>query len=374
MPRVDLLPSAIVAEDVERICDRISDALGLLSGRRLLISGGAGFLGYYLISTIVAWNRRAADGEAVELTVWDNFARGVPPWLEAVSSERHVTVEERDITRPIPDTVDLDYVVHAAGIASPTFYRRFPIETIDANVTGLRVLLDHCRAGAERGREIAGLLFFSSSEIYGDPTPDAIPTAEAYRGNVSCTGPRACYDESKRFGETLCVNFARSHGVPVTIVRPFNNYGPGLRIDDERVIPDFARDILGGRDLVLLSDGSPTRTFCYVADAVCGYYAALTGGHRGEAYNIGVPEPEISIADLAERMAEIGRELFSYDGRVVLRESTDPEYLTDNPSRRCPDIAKARRELGYAPEVPLDEGLRRSLVWYADTYGPGAAR
>jgi UDP-glucuronate decarboxylase len=375
MTRADLLPSAIVTEDVERICDRISDALGEMSGSRLLISGGAGFLGYYLVSTVVAWNRNVPDREAVELTVWDNFARGVPPWLEAARAERHVTVEERDVTRPIPaDTVELDYVVHAAGIASPTFYRRFPIETIDANVTGLRVLLDHCRARAERGREVTGVLFFSSSEIYGDPASDAIPTAEDYRGNVSCTGPRACYDESKRFGETLCVNFARSHGVPVTIVRPFNNYGPGLAIHDERVIPDFARDILDRRDLVLLSDGSPTRTFCYVADAVCGYYAALTRGRRGEAYNIGVPEPEISIADLAERMAEIGRDLFSYEGRVVRQESADPDYLTDNPSRRCPDIAKARRELGYTPEVPLDEGLRRSLIWYSDAYGSGTGR
>ena len=125
---------------------------------------------------------------------------------------------------------------------------------------------------------------------------------------------------------------------------------------------------------MLLSDGSPTRTFCYVADAVCGYYAALTRGRRGEAYNVGVPEPEISIADLAERMAELGRDLFSYEGRVVRRESVDPEYLTDNPSRRCPDIAKARSELDYTPEIPLDEGLRRSLVWYSDVYGSGTRR
>jgi nucleoside-diphosphate-sugar epimerase len=365
MTYAPLVSSQVVAEDLERMCERISDSLGALSGRRLLLSGGAGFLGYYLVSTIVAWNRRSASGDAVELTVWDNFARGVPPWLEAAGAEPHVTVEERDVTQPLGEDLDADYVIHAAGIASPTFYRRFPIETIDANVVGLRQLLDHARARAE----LQGILFFSSSEIYGDPAPEAIPTPEDYRGNVSCTGPRACYDESKRFGETLCVNFAQAHGVPVTMVRPFNNYGPGLRIDDERVIPDFARDILDGRDVVLLSDGSPTRTFCYVADAVCGYYSALVRGRRGEAYNVGVPEPEISIAALGERMVELGRELFSYDGRLVRGESTDAEYLTDNPSRRCPDIRKAQRDLGYAPEVTLDEGLRRSLVWYSDVYG-----
>lgn len=367
MTRAPLVSSQVVAEDLERMCERIADSLEALSGRRLLLSGGAGFLGYYLVSTIVAWNRRSASGDAVELTVWDNFVRGVPLWLEAAGAEPHVTVEERDVTQPIVDDVAVDYVIHAAGIASPTFYRRFPIETIDANVVGLRRLLDHAR---DRG-DLQGILFFSSSEIYGDPAPEAIPTPEDYRGNVSCTGPRACYDESKRFGETLCVNFAQAHGVPVTMVRPFNNYGPGLRIDDERVIPDFARDILDGRDVVLLSDGSPTRTFCYVADAVCGYYAALVRGRRGEAYNIGVPEPEISIAALGERMVELGRELFSYEGRLVRGESSDAEYLTDNPSRRCPDIRKAQRDLGYAPEVSLDEGLRRSLVWYSDVYGEG---
>ena len=349
----------IVHGDVDRICDRISNVLAALGGRKLLISGGAGFLGYELVSTVVAWNRRVTQREAIELTVWDTFVRRMPPWLETLAAEPHLTVEERDVSRPIADEIELDYVVHAAGIGSPTFYRRFPIETIDANVAGLRVLLDHCR-----DREVGGVLFLSSSEIYGDPDADVIPTPEDYRGNVSCTGPRACYDESKRFGETLCVNFARSHRVPVTIVRPFNNYGPGLPIDDRRVVADFARDIVQGRDVVLLSDGSPTRTFCYVADAVCGYYAALVNGRRGEPYNIGAEKPEVSVHDLAERMVAIGRGVLGYEGRVVRRESDDPDYLVDNPSRRRPDIAKARRELSYAPEVSLDEGLRRTLIWY----------
>ena len=143
---------------------------------------------------------------------------------------------------------------------------------MDANINGLRTLLDYARQRLEAGLEMKGFLFYSSSEIYGDPAPDAIPTPETYRGYVSCTGPRACYDESKRYGETLCVNFAQQHGIPVTAVRPFNNYGPGMKITDGRVIADFFRDALAGRDLVMLSDGSPTRTFCYVSDAITGYY------------------------------------------------------------------------------------------------------
>ncbi|MGE4055225.1 MAG: NAD-dependent epimerase/dehydratase family protein, partial [Vicinamibacterales bacterium] len=149
-------------------------------------------------------------------------------------------------------------------------------------------------------------------------------------------------------------------------VRPFNNYGPGLKISDRRVIPDFARDILAGRDLVLHSDGAPTRTFCYVADAIVGYYKALGRGRPGEAYNIGTERPEVSIWQLAERMAAVGRELFGYPGTIARRASADPQYLTDNPQRRCPDIAKARRELAFTPEIDLTEGLRHTLLWYAD--------
>jgi nucleoside-diphosphate-sugar epimerase len=360
---VSALPSAetIVAEDVAAICETCSDIFSELGGGRLLVSGGAGFLGYYLSHAIVGWNRNADANRRVALTVWDNLARGVPPWLQRLKAEPGVKLEERDVTSPIPeDEEGFDYVIHAAGIASPTFYRQYPIETMDANVTGLRLLLDHCR-----GRGVKGFLFFSSSEIYGDPVPEAIPTGEDYRGNVSCTGPRACYDESKRFGETLCVSFARAYELPVTMVRPFNNYGPGLRLDDRRVIPDFARDVFAGRDLVMLSDGSPTRTFCYVRDAVCGYYAALVRGRRGEAYNIGTETPEVSMAELAERIAETARDLFDYQGSVVRKTSKDADYLVDNPTRRAPRIEKAASELGYSPAVTLDEGLRRSLLWYA---------
>jgi nucleoside-diphosphate-sugar epimerase len=372
----EVAPSAdaIVAEDTASVRDRIGDSLDRLAGGRLLISGGAGFLGYYLTLTIMAWNREMDPAERIRLTVWDNFARGRPAWLETIRDEPEVELEQRDVTSPVSaDAFAFDYVVHAAGIASPTFYRQFPLETMDANVIGLRILLELCRSRGDRGDPIKGFLFFSSSEIYGDPVPDAIPTPEEYRGNVSCTGPRACYDESKRFGETLCVSFARTYDVPVTIVRPFNNYGPGLRLGDRRVIPDFARDVLAGRDIVMLSDGSPTRTFCYVADAVCGYYAALARGRRGESYNIGVEEPEISMADLAERIAATGRELFGYTGKVVRQASDEADYLIDNPNRRAPRITKARNELDYEPAVTLDDGLRRSLIWYADNREEDAA-
>jgi nucleoside-diphosphate-sugar epimerase len=236
---------------------------------------------------------------------------------------------------------------------------------MDANINGLRSLLEYAAERAQCGRPVAGFLFYSSSEIYGDPDPAWVPTPEDYRGNVSCTGPRACYDESKRYGETLCTVFAQQYGVAVKMARPFNNYGPGLKISDRRVIPDFARDVLAGRDIVMYSDGSPRRTYCYASDAVAGYYKVLVRGRAGEPYNIGVEGPEISVAELAERIVAVAAELFGYEGRVVCRTSAEAAYLADNPVRRCPDIRKARAELGYAPAVSIDEGLRRALTWYA---------
>lgn len=355
----------VVADDLEALGTRLDEELARLAGRRLLITGGAGFLGYYLVQAPLAWNG-LGRGEPIRVSVFDNYARGVPRWLEVLAGDPNLELRRHDITDPLPmDMPRFDYVVHAASIASPTFYRQHPIETMDANVDGLRQLLDWAVERASEDRPLDGFLFFSTSEIYGDPPAHEIPTAETYRGNVSCVGPRACYDESKRFGETLCVNFARHRDVPVSIVRPFNNYGPGLKLGDRRVLPDFARDVLAGRDIALLSDGSATRTFCYVADAIVGYYRVLVRGVRGEAYNIGTDAPEISMWDLARKVTELGAELFDYAGTVTRRESADADYLVDNPNRRCPVIDKARSELGFEPAVDLDAGLRRSLVWYA---------
>jgi nucleoside-diphosphate-sugar epimerase len=358
-------PDVVRDRDLQYICQEAKEAFARIAGKRLLITGGAGFLGYYLVQAALRWNTQDGLSDPISVTVYDNYARGVPQWLEQLRDDTYLALVRHDVTAPIPeDAGTFEYVIHAAGIASPIYYRRHPIATMDANITGLRTLLDHTMRSTET-TPLEGFLFFSSSEIYGDPTPENIPTPETYRGNVSCTGPRACYDESKRYGETLCVNFARQHDLPVKIARPFNNYGPGLKITDGRVIPDLCRDVLAGRDLVLHSDGTPTRTFCYAADAVTGYYKTLVHGHAGEAYNIGVEEPEISMRHLAETIADNARDLFGYTGTVAHRASEERDYLVDNPNRRCPVITKARAHLGYDPQIPLSEGIRRSLVWYS---------
>jgi nucleoside-diphosphate-sugar epimerase len=356
----------IVSEDLDFIVERAGDELAGLSGRQVVVAGGAGFLGYYLVQAPLHWNHRHPASAPIRLTVLDNFVRGVPAWLTALEGNENLRLLRHDITSPLPAELgDVEYLIHAASIASPIYYRKYPIETMDANVNGLRFMLEYCLAQKRRGKPVEGILFYSSSEIYGDPTPENIPTPETYRGNVSCTGPRACYDESKRYGETLCVNFAKQHALPIKVARPFNNYGPGLKITDGRVIPDFARNILDGKDIVMLSDGSARRTFCYVADAVVGYYKILVKGRSGEAYNVGVETPEISVIELASRAVALGKELFAYSGQVVRQESADKDYMVDNPFRRCPIITKARTDLGFDPQVTIDEGLKRSLLWYS---------
>lgn len=356
----------IVRQDLDRILAGAAREFEQLAGRSLLVTGGAGFLGYYLVQAADRWGRHNPD-RPITITVYDNMMRGAPVWLSQLAEAGRIDLVQHDVRSPLPERMpEFDYVIHAAGIASPGVYRRHPIETMDANINGLRAILDLAATRARGDNPLQGLLFYSSSEIYGDPAPDAIPTPETYRGFVSCTGPRACYDESKRYGETLCVNFAQVHGVPISIARPFNNYGPGMKITDGRVIADFARDVLRGDDIVMLSDGSPTRTFCYASDAITGYFKVLVAGRPGEPYNIGTESPEISMRHLAESMAEKGRRLFDYEGRVVVGESPEAAYLVDNPNRRCPSIEKARTELGYQPQITLDEGVERTLLWYRE--------
>ncbi len=352
---------SIEKKDLEYIHARTREEFNILSGNTLLFTGADGFLGYYLIKSILAWNNLYPK-KRITVYALDTFMSGVPVWLD---KRDDVKIIKKDVTlfKPAID-LDFDYIIHAASIASPVFYRKYPIETINANVQGLYNVLEYMVKKRETKRKVKGLLFFSSSEIYGDPTESNIPTPETYRGNVSCTGPRACYDESKRFCETLCVNYCKVYNLPIKTVRPFNNFGPGLKITDGRVISDFANNILANKDITLLSEGSPTRTFCYITDALVGYIKALIKGQLGEAYNIGVEKPEISIADLAEKMRGIANKHFNYSGKIIKKKSEDQDYLTDNPNRRCPQIAKAKKELGFNPQVSLEEGLENALIWY----------
>jgi len=347
----------IVEADMAYIAKRIR-SLEDFRGASIVITGCAGFLGRYFMEF---FSSIAKDMEIQEVICLDNFLVGKPHWIRyfedddtSIFKMYNFDVTNDDLST-IQGTENADFVLHMASVASPTYYRKYPIETLEANVFGLRKLLNYYR-----DRNIRGFLMFSSSEIYGDPDPSHIPTDEEYRGNVSCIGPRACYDEAKRFSETMCYLYAQKFGMPIMIARPFNNYGPGMKLGDKRVPADFAKAILEGRDIEIFSNGSPTRTFCYIADAIVGYLNVLTYG-KYDYFNIGIEEPEISIKRLAEIYVEKGKGIFGYEGKIKFSPPPETDYLTHNPNRRCPIMNKAKELLDYYPSIQVEDGVSRFL-------------
>jgi UDP-glucuronate decarboxylase len=360
MPNIWTNP--ILAEDMRYLREHAPETKQL-DGATVLVTGAAGFLGYHICHFLCYLAENGVRPKKILLL--DKFILRRPDWIDRLAAAYpNVSVHSFDIATDkldnIPGAHEADYVLHMASIASPVFYRKYPLVTLDANIWGLRNLLD-----AYRETKMKGLLFFSSSEIYGDPAPEAIPTKEDYRGNVSCLGPRACYDEAKRFGETVCWVFANTFGSPVRIVRPFNNYGPGMALTDSRAPADFAQCVLENRDIVIHSSGAPTRTFCYVVDAVAGYFKALLH-NRFDAFNIGIEKPEISVRQLAEHFKQAGEKVCGYKGKVIFQASTEKDYLTHNPERRSPDITKARKELNFEPSILVADGVERFLkfLWH----------
>lgn len=348
----------ILAEDMvyifESLTEREKDSL---RDSKILVTGCAGFLGYYLMNFFAVYSRKLGIKKIIGL---DNFLIRKSEWLMYLQENMDVFKIYKfdvitDSVSGIEDANNADFIIHMASVASPAFYRKYPIETLDANIWGLRKLLD-----IYKEESVKGFLFFSSSEIYGDPLKEFVPTDEEYRGNVSPIGPRSCYDESKRFGETMCYLFSEKYNLPITIVRPFNNYGPGMSLDDKRVPSDFAKAVYENRDIEIYSDGSPTRTFCYVSDAIIGYLKALLYG-KFDYFNIGIDKPEISIRELASIYIKKGQEIFNYTGISKFALSPEKEYLTHNPNRRCPSINKAKCLLNYNPSIYIEDGIERFL-------------
>lgn len=341
--------------DIDEIVSRIAGPAASFAGKTVLITGARGFLGRYFIDVFSALNATTL-AQPVKVIALDNLITAgtqgaVIPNTEHIRFIKHDVIEPFDLDEPV------DFVIHAAGIASPYYYRAYPLETLEVAITGTKRMLT---LAEEHGARFA---FFSSSEIYGDPDPKHVPMPESYRGNVSCQGPRACYDESKRVGETLCYIFHTMNGTKTNTIRPFNVFGPGMQETDYRVLPNFANRIKGGHPLNVYGSGNQTRTFCYITDAMVGFLLVILKGVPGEAYNIGNPTPEISMVELVEKIQTVVDKKLTYN--VI--EYPD-SYPADEPNRRAPDIRKARLQLGFAPIVTLEDGLGRYLTWTDGVY------
>jgi len=344
---------ASISDDLFSIAKTLTNEVQALAGKHLLLTGANGFLGTHITKFLEFLNDEILELPC-HVTLTDNF----------ISSDKSTTITnsfsllQHNICDPFPIfQTPVDFIMHAAGIASPAIYMNHPLEALDVSITGTRNVLEYAKKFKSK------VLFFSSSEIYGDPDPLFVPTAETYRGNVSTLGSRACYDEGKRVGETLCHIYHSYFDVHTIIVRPFNIFGPGLRETDRRVMPNFASQIKAGLPLTVYGSGMQTRTYCFIDDAISGFFLALLRGKSGNAYNIGNPNPEISIRGLIKIMEEVLERTIQLD--LVAHPD---DYPNDEPMRRCPDITKARTELNYEPTVSLRSGIEKFLYWTEANY------
>ncbi|HEU5327249.1 MAG TPA: UDP-glucuronic acid decarboxylase family protein [Thermomicrobiales bacterium] len=316
---------------------------------RIVVAGGAGFIGSHLCDALLAAGH--------EVWAADNFATGRRANVAHLAAEPRFHLVETDITAPLPaDIPPVERIYHLASPASPNVhsprsYMQLPLETAMANTLGTKQLLDRARQDGAR------LLFASTSEIYGDPLVH--PQTETYRGNVSTTGPRAVYDEAKRFGETLVIAYWRAYGVAGRLVRIFNTYGERMDPEDGRVLVNFVMQALRGEPLTIYGDGSQTRAFCHVSDLVRGLQAVMEReGLDGEVFNLGNAQ-ERTISDLARLV----QQACDVDLPIVYEP-----LPTDDPTRRCPDITKARTRLGWKPDVSMEDGLRRTLAYFREEF------
>lgn len=334
-----------------------------LKNSKVLLIGAGGFLGQYYLRFFNYYFKELSLRKIVAL---DNFILGESPLIKQNRNNENVVIKTFDIAKDdlslIDDLVkDVDYVFHLASIASPIIYRKNPIETFDSNVSGLRNVLEYYK-----NKSVKGILYYSSSEAYGNPDVEHIPTKEDYHGYVNTIGPRSCYDESKRASETLAYLFNQQYRLPVRIVRLFNIYGPGLKLNDYRVISDFARNIKKKEDIEILSNGLPTRSFCYISDSAIGEIKSLLYD-KFDVFNIGIDEKEVSINDLADTMLFIAKRDFGYEGKIVYGVSKDANYLKDNPDRRFPNLDKTKKVLNYCPTIMLEDGIKRYLTYVLES-------
>ncbi|MFJ6696933.1 SDR family NAD(P)-dependent oxidoreductase [Streptomyces sp. NPDC091272] len=315
--------------------------VGPAKGQHAVVTGGAGFIGSHLCERLVE--------QGLRVTCVDNLSTGRTANLEALAGDERFTLLRADVSEPFSVQGPVHHVVHLASPASPLDYLALPLETLRVGSAGTENAL---RLAHEHG---ARFVVASTSEIYGDPAQH--PQRESYWGNVNPIGPRSVYDEAKRFTEALTAAYSRTLGVNTGIARLFNSYGPRMRRDDGRVVPTFIGQALAGSPLTINGTGDQTRSLCFVEDTVRGLLALMGSSFPGPV-NIGATG-EMTVREIAEAIAgHAGAEL-----RTEFREPAE-----DEPGRRCPDIETARVQLGWKPEVPLAEGIRRTLLWWGSTY------
>jgi nucleoside-diphosphate-sugar epimerase len=346
--------NSIIKEDIKNIVENF-DGWEKFTNKTILISGANGFLSAYLVESFLALDERF-NTKVIALVRNEEKAKKrfthhlKNPLLKFIISDVSDEVKIEEINDKI------DFIIHAASQASPKFYGIDPVGTLSANVLGTINLLNLARKN-----NVESFLYFSSGEVYGEVKEKDIPIKESTFGYLDCTNVRACYAESKRMGENICVSYCKQYGVKAKIVRPFHTYGPGMDLKDGRVFADFVANIVNKQNIILKSDGSASRAFCYLTDATLGFLNILVNGENAQAYNVGNPYQEYGIVELANILVNLFPE---YNLKVTLDKSKQTnDYLKSPVNRNSPDIEKIG-QLGWRPNVTVEDGFKRAILSY----------
>ncbi|MBY0244239.1 MAG: NAD-dependent epimerase/dehydratase family protein [Sphingobacteriaceae bacterium] len=346
--------NSIIKEDLETIYNSDVD-WSKFQNTVVLITGANGFLPAYLVESLLYLNFIDPKNNVKVICLVRNIENAESRFIDYKQCTNLEFIVQ-DVSDSIKLTEKVDYIIHAASQASPKFYGTDPVGTLKANVLGTMNLLNYAKEN-----KIKSFLYFSSGEVYGELDSEHIPIKENTFGYINPTNVRSCYAESKRMGENICVSYHHQYGVSVKIVRPFHTYGPKMKLDDGRVYADFVSDILNEKDICMHSDGSATRAFCYLTDATVGFLKILLDGKNGEAYNVGNPNEEHSILELAETLVN----LYPEKGLKVIKQlnKEDNNYLKSPLKRNSPNISKIN-ELNWHPLVSIKDGFKRTIQSY----------
>ena len=319
------------------------------NNKKILLLGSDGFLGKYFTQYFYTLLN---NGHKLTVDCVDNHISSDASLNKPISVNKRINHYKRDVMKFNKKT-KYDVIIFLAGIASPTIYKKYPLESLEVSYLGAKKFLEKSRLDKSL------FVFFSSSEIYGNPDIKHIPTNEDYYGNVNPFGPRSCYDEGKRVGETLSYIYKNYFKTKIKIIRPFNIFGPGMAENDDRVIPRFVRAIKKNKPLTIYSNGKQTRSYCYISDGLFGFLKVITKGKNGEIYNVGNDQQEISINDLVKFIAK------NVVNKVKTKKINYPNnYPGNEPMRRSPDLNKIRKDTGFAPTVDLKESLIKFINFY----------
>lgn len=344
--------NSILKEDLDYIISSNLD-WKKFEGKTILITGANGLLPSYMVKTLLYLNEKVLNKKCKVIGLVRNINKAKIKFINFVN-DKHLTFVEQDVSLDINIKEDINYVIHAASQASPKYYGIDPVGTLNANVLGTNNTLK-----LSYEKKVEGMLYFSSGEVYGEINKDMIKENDF--GIVNPTNIRSCYAESKRLGETMCVSWSHQYKVPVKIVRPFHTYGPGIELNDGRVFGDFIKNIKNNENIEMKSDGSARRAFCYLSDATVAFFTVLINGMNGEAYNVGNPEQEVSIYELAEKLVE----LFPEKKLKVIRieENQSIEYIK-SPINKCLPCIDKIRKIGWEPKIEISEGFKRTILSY----------